>query len=137
MSIYPTLTELCQVKKPDHLEGESLLPLLKDPEAAWNRPAITTHGRGNHAVRDSRWRLIHYANGDRELYDHQSDPQEWKNLAADSTHAKTIARLAKWLPQSEAPDAAFDADLKRGNAKSGNSGKSGKNRQKRQQPSNR
>jgi hypothetical protein len=40
------------------------------------------HGNDNHfAVRDQRYRLIRYADGKEELYDHQQDPHEWHNLA--------------------------------------------------------
>ena len=55
----------------------SLLPLLKNPKADWEHVAISTLGQNNHAVRDQRWRYIRYADGSEELYDHQTDPNEW------------------------------------------------------------
>lgn len=103
MSIYPTLCDLCGIAKPDHLEGVSIAPLLRDPVAPWDRPAITTHTPGDHAVRTERWRYIRYSDGTDELYDHDADPHEWTNLASDPMHAATKADLAKWIPTDDRP----------------------------------
>jgi arylsulfatase A-like enzyme len=106
MDIYPTLIELCGLPRPAHtLEGRSLVPLLRNPQSARSEPAITTHGRNNHAVRTERWRYIHYADGGEELYDHDADPLEWKNLALDPQFTAVKAELAAWLPKVNAPDA--------------------------------
>ena len=104
MSIYPTLCDLAGVEKPGHLEGHSIVPLLNDPAATWSHPAITTHGRGNHAVRTESHRYIRYANGDEELYDSVEDPYEYKNLASESGSAKIKKQLAAHLPKKEAPE---------------------------------
>ena len=82
IDLFPTLNELCAL--PAVRTGStasSLVPLLKNPRLDWNRPALTTHGHGNHAVRTERWRYIRYADGGEELYDHDNDPNEWTNLA--------------------------------------------------------
>jgi arylsulfatase A-like enzyme len=115
MNIYPTLAELCGLPISDHLEGVSFVPLLKNPEAEWDRPAITTHGRNNHAIRSERFRYIRYADGSEELYDHEADPLEWKNLAEDSQFAEAKAGLAQWLPKRNVPDAEANTQP-RGNA---------------------
>jgi arylsulfatase A-like enzyme len=104
MSIYPTLMELCGLAMPAHVEGTSIRPLLADPSAAWNMPALTTYHFQNHAVRTERWRYIRYANGDEELYDQQADPHEWTNLADRPEHAQVKAELAKWLPEKNHPE---------------------------------
>jgi arylsulfatase A-like enzyme len=101
--IYPTLCELAGLDVPSQLEGRSIVPLLKDPQAAWDLPAITTQGFKNHAVRSNEWRYIRYANGDEELYDDAHDPLEYKNLAKRAKFADRKAELAKWLPKSNAP----------------------------------
>jgi iduronate 2-sulfatase len=110
MSIYPTLCDLAGLPIPKHIEGVSSAPLLKDPSAAWDRPALTTHGKENHAIRSERWRYIRYADGSEELYDHEKDPLEWKNLSADTNYASVKADLAKWLPKVNAPEAGQRAD---------------------------
>ncbi len=110
LDLYPTLVELCGLPKKDGLEGASLVPLLKDPNAKWDRPSITTHGRNNHALRTEKWRYIRYADGSEELYDHDADPLEWKNLATDPATAKIRAELAAQLPKTNVPDAPREKD---------------------------
>ncbi len=114
LDLYPTLVDLCGLPLRNALEGVSLRPLLEDPTRAWDRPALMTFGRGNHAVRSERYRYVRYANGDEELYDHSNDPHEWTNLAADPAQAAVIAQHAAWLPPFDAPRAlrksAFDFD---------------------------
>ena len=98
MNIYPTLADLCGLEIPAHCEGVSMKPLLADPDLTWKRPAVTTCGEGNHAMRDSRWRYICYKDGSEELYDHENDPNEWKNLADVPELGEVKARLAQWIP---------------------------------------
>jgi arylsulfatase A-like enzyme len=109
MNIYPTLCDLAGLPAPKHLQGVSIKPLLADPKAAWDRPAITTHGFSNHTVRTERWRYIRYADGGEELYDHEKDPLEWKNLAKDSQFDSVKADLATWLPKENVPMPAKEA----------------------------
>lgn len=115
IDIYPTLVELCNISKPEELDGVSLIPLLRDPAADWLKPSLTTHLRGNHAVRSEYWRYIRYADGGEELYDHRNDSSEWTNLAGDPEYAEIIREHAKWLPAQDAesvsPKAAFSFDL--------------------------
>lgn len=98
IDVYPTLIELCGLRSNERLEGISLLPQLQDPAATRSQPAITTFYKDNHAVRTERWRFIHYANGSRELYDHESDPHEWHNLAGQEKYRTVIESLARHLP---------------------------------------
>ncbi len=107
LDIFPTLAGLAGIDVPEHLEGTSLVPLLEDPGAEWNRPAISTHLFGNHAVRGERYRYIRYVDGSEELYDHDTDPNEWHNLVGDPGHADVKAELANWLPVEDAPDLRF------------------------------
>jgi len=103
IDIFPTLLDLTgQQADPKH-EGQSLEPLLSDPDREWTRPALTTFGRGNHSVRSTRWRYIKYLDGSQELYDHNNDPHEWTNLAADPKFKSVISEHRQWLPSSELP----------------------------------
>lgn len=105
MDIYPTLTELAGLEIPVHVEGNSLLPLLKDQDAPWEHIALSTFGYMNHAVRSDRYRYIRHWDGSEELYDHDADPHEWINLAADPDFSDIKNRLAEWLPEHDEPDA--------------------------------
>ena len=107
IDIYPTLVDLCGLPPKPDIQGLSLAPLLKNPEAPWDRPAVTDFQFGNSAVRSERWRYIHYADGGEELYDHQRDEMEWTNLADDPAYAEVKKDLARWLPKSYAEDSPF------------------------------
>ena len=103
LDIYPTLVELVHgTQPPQKLEGTSLVPLLRNPNAPRTVPVVTSFEPGNHSVRTERYRYTHYRNGDEELYDHQTDPDEYHNLAGDPKHLTVKADLAKWLPKEAA-----------------------------------
>ncbi len=109
LDIYPTLIDLCGLDRPEHrLDGRSLVPLLRNPDAPWHRPAIMTYGFRNHAVRTERWRYIRYADGSEELYDHANDPLEWRNLAAREEYWRIKEELAAFLPEQNVPPARSD-----------------------------
>ena len=98
LDMYPTLSELCGLEIPGHLEGLSLVPQLRDPDAPRTRPAITTDNHDNHGVRSEGWRYIQYADGSEELYDMVNDPSEFTNLAADPRFESEKLVLKKHLP---------------------------------------
>ena len=103
LDVYPTLTELAGISIPQHLEGTSLAPLLRDPDTEWDHAAVTTNGYREHAVRGERYRYIRHADDSEELYDLETDPNEWKNLAADPAFGDVKRRLAEWLPEVDVP----------------------------------
>ncbi len=104
LDIYPTLVNVCGLTARPELQGQSLLPLLQDPNAAREQPALTTHGRNNHSLRSSRWRYIRYKDGSEELYDHDRDDLEWSNLALDPHYADVKKDLARFLPEENVGD---------------------------------
>jgi len=104
MSIYPTLCALTGVPTPDHVQGADISPLLEDPNGEWTVPALTTFHKQNHSFRSEDWRYIRYADGSEELYNHSSDPNEWKNLASEERYAEVKASFAPHLPQVNADE---------------------------------
>jgi arylsulfatase A-like enzyme len=105
LDVYPTLAELAGTELVEPHDGVSLAPLLRDPRAAWSRPAVIEFQRGNAAVRSQRYRYIRYRSGSEELYDHQTDPYEWNNLAASPSHATVKKELAGWIARQWAESA--------------------------------
>jgi arylsulfatase A-like enzyme len=104
VDVYPTVVELSGTKMPPGLEGKSLVPLLDDPAARWDRPAYTLVAREDwlgRSVRTERWCYTEWDRGRRgvELYDLQADPHELKNLAKDPARAGTVADLHRLLQQ--------------------------------------
>jgi arylsulfatase A-like enzyme len=101
--IYPTLVDLCGLPHNKDIDGRSLVPLLDDPKAPWDFPALTTYDFGEFSVRTEGWRYTVYIDGSEELYDHSQDPEEWTNLAKDPQYEQVKQKLAEHVPQNPAP----------------------------------
>lgn len=113
VDIYPTLADLCGLPLPAHLEGLSFKPLLEEPTRPWKQAAFSQYPRGvpgkklmGYSMRTERYRLTAWKNRDAdkaidaiELYDHQNDPQENTNLAADPAQAAMVKSLLAKLEQ--------------------------------------
>jgi len=121
-------------KPPADIQGQSLMPILKDPGAVGRGWAVSQVLRGGgikrfgaapaigdnvkrffgYTLRTSRWRYTEWDNGrqGRELYDHSENgaPKELTNLADKPGHAATVAELSAKL--SEAVKTTFPADGK-------------------------
>jgi arylsulfatase A-like enzyme len=102
MDIYPTLAELAGLATPSYIEARSLLPLLEDPDADWDHPALITYGYNNHAVVSHQYRYIRYADGSEELYDILDDPNEWTNLATQEQYSAIKRELSQSMPRANA-----------------------------------
>jgi arylsulfatase A-like enzyme len=110
VDIYPTLCRLCGLKLPDQpLEGCSFAPLLDNPGRKWKKAAFSQYPRGNlddintitmgTSMRTDRYRYTEWKKLKTgkilasELYDHDIDPQENVNLAADPRYAEILKEL--------------------------------------------
>lgn len=104
VDLFSTLTELCGLPKKADIESRSLVPLLSDPAAAWSHAAIThlDHPQ-NYALSTERWRYIHYLDGGEELYDIETDPHEWTNLASKPEHAEKLVQMRSLVPKQIVP----------------------------------
>ncbi len=116
IDIYPTLVDYCGLPadpnagRSDYpLDGHSVRPFVEEPATGrWDGPdlaLIAVYGERkpgggeyhNFSVRGRRWRYTQYENGAEELYDHQSDPNEWVNLADDLQYAEAKQELKRRL----------------------------------------
>ena len=110
MDLYPTRVELAGFDQPSHVDGKSLVPQLEDPDKETS-PVVTSYQFSwtekpiiGHAVRSQRYRYIFYPEINlEELYDHQSDPKEWDNIAYQKDNKEIIAEhrdvLKQMLPE--------------------------------------
>jgi len=101
VDFYPTLAELCGLKPPATVSGVSLAPVLNDTAAAPRSSALTQYTSG-YSIRTPCYRFTEWgkdgADG-AELYDHETDAVEMKNLADQAEHQETVVRLSKLLQQ--------------------------------------
>lgn len=103
LDVFPTLLELAGLPKDETQEGQSLVPLMKNPKKEWNHPAITSFGLGNYSIRSTHYRFIQYFEGSRELYDLRDDPHEWNNLIKDPKMKQFIKKHAAFIPEKQHP----------------------------------
>jgi uncharacterized sulfatase len=113
IDLYPTLVSICGLPAREGLDGIDLSPVLDDPTKPTKDAAFTMTTRDDspaqdHAkvmsyagrsVRTDRWRYSEWDGGKRgiELYDHENDPHEWKNLAKEPQYAETLRKLQQTL----------------------------------------
>lgn len=100
IDLYPTIADLCGIgdQAPDILQGTSLASLLHNPSLSVDREAAYTVLRGGaESLRAKRWRYSRWGESGEELYDHDSDPQEFTNLATDPEHKSVLMQMRQLL----------------------------------------
>ncbi|MAG37606.1 MAG: hypothetical protein CL878_15335 [Dehalococcoidia bacterium] len=119
VDLVPTLLDLLDQPLPDHLQGNSLVPLLQNGDSApdegqtvieWNG-GLRDDALGNggpaevRTVRRGFWKLSIHASGEHELYDLQEDPAEQHNAFADPGNETVIRdlyeRLRQWQRETD------------------------------------
>lgn len=110
IDVYPSLMDICNIEqhtmkndKGHQLDGKSFKELLENPRLdrqEESTPALTVvyagdaigtnPGDQHYAIRTDRYRYILYNSGHEELYDHELDPFEWKNVAYDFPEYQSI-----------------------------------------------
>ncbi len=96
IDMYPTLADLAGLTIPGHVQGQSLLAVLRDPSADV-REAAYTLCRGGHLLRTERWAYLRHRDGQVELYDMQADPKQYRNLVRVKGHMKVATSLRAQL----------------------------------------
>lgn len=92
VDLYPTLVDVCGLTgAPSNLHGHSLAPLLANPNARWDHPAVSqmfrpAGGVMGYSIRTERHRYSYWNEGKQgeELYDYQADARELRNLAREA-----------------------------------------------------
>jgi iduronate 2-sulfatase len=121
VDIYPTLCEMAGFPVPDYLQGTSLTPLLENPDTKWKTAAFSQyllgrfgpiekrkHERMGYTIRTDQYRYVEWYSWNKEekkkdeflsyeLFDHNIDPQENKNLANDAKHKGTVELISQQL----------------------------------------
>jgi len=86
IDLYPTLMELADVPTNFSLDGQSLVPLMKNGKDE-NREALAfSYFKNGISMRTDKYRLMKYFRAETptiELYDHINDPLETKNIASE------------------------------------------------------
>lgn len=101
LDVLPTLSDLCGIPAAPEWDGVSLRPALDDPSARPKECAVTvirSRDATGRSIRTERWRFtIWDIGGGEELYDHEKDPGEFHNLAAEQELAATKEKLRRQL----------------------------------------
>jgi arylsulfatase A-like enzyme len=104
VDLFGTLTDLCGLPPKADIDSRSLAPLLRHPQAEWPHAALTHLDKPeNYALSTQRWRYIHYTGDEEELYDLETDPHEWSNLATKPEHTAKLAEMRLLAPKTIQP----------------------------------
>ncbi len=102
--LFPTLADYCGLEtNGQRMDGDSMVPLLENPDADWNRPSFTSYGIEYSSVRNEEYRYIRYPDETEELYRYADDPMELRNLANDPAFDSVKEELKKHIPKDWAP----------------------------------
>ncbi len=103
IDLYPSLCELAGLELPEHLQGRSFVPLLREPDLQWKSAAIGRYRNGD-TIRTDRYRFTQYWTPEnlpksRMLYDHSVDSAENENLSGNKRYHSAEENLSLQLLQ--------------------------------------
>ena len=78
------------------LDGTSLVPLLGDTAAPWNK-AVLIQSTSSEGIASRYYRYVEWRTGEVELYDMKADSYQLNNVAADERYANIRAQCAEAL----------------------------------------
>ena len=99
VDFYPTCTELLGLPTPASLQGKSLAPVLRDPQAKVRDTALSIHPRAGGGLRSADWHYMKYGDQGEELYDMANDPHQYTNLVSDPQYADLLQQARKQFQQ--------------------------------------
>ena len=117
IDIFPTCLDYAELEASHALDGHSLKPLLENPtKGQWEGDDFSLSACGSQvkselhqpalvenqhfSIRTKQFRYIRCRNGEEELYDHYSDPNEWKNLSDSSFYKIVLNSMRKRLDKA-------------------------------------
>ena len=96
IDIYPTLCELAGIDLPNHLEGKSVVPLMKNPKQTGKNAAFTKWRNGT-SVTTNQFSYTQWDHKQRMLFDLKKDPKENENIAENPDYKEKVKELSKLL----------------------------------------
>ena len=100
IDLAPTIAEITGARPARTVDGISLLPLAQDPSVGANRDLLfESFDISAFGIRRGPWKYNEYSNGDRELYNLETDPWELDSQDGNPANAALIAELSARLAQ--------------------------------------
>lgn len=96
LDLYPSLSKMCGLAIPPHLQGKDISPVFDHPKHEVREAAFSVNGKG-YLLREHHWAYIRYDMGGEELFDMKEDPKQYTNLAESTKHTEVLARFRKQM----------------------------------------
>ncbi len=100
VDIFPTVTDICSITRPDKLEGKSLLPSIDGENSKEPHVVISQIENNNFSFRTKDYCYIVYYDGSEELYNYNSDPKEWHNIAQLKESKEIKRNIVSKIPRN-------------------------------------
>ena len=100
LDLYPTLSSLCSLDIPAHVQGKDISPILQNPTASVREAAFTVVNKDSFMLRTNKWAFMQYGpKGGKglELYDMHKDPRQYKNLAKRIEYREVLQKFKNKL----------------------------------------